>query len=107
LPTEMDELEKSKIYTQCIALWGIYPQMIMVFEELAELIAAIAKYDRQRATADDVAGEIADVRIMMGQLMSVTGISENQVKEKEIVKMERLKERIAADLERRKNRGRG
>ena len=103
----MDELEKSKIYTQCIALWGIYPQMIMVFEELAELIAAIAKYDRQRATADDVAGEIADVRIMMGQLMSVTGISENQVKEKEIVKMERLKERIAADLERRKNRGRG
>ena len=107
MPTEMDEVEKSKIYAQCIALWGIYPQMIMVFEELAELIAATAKYDRQRATADDVAGEIADVRIMMGQLMSVTGISENQVKEKEIVKMERLKERIAADLERRKNRGRG
>ena len=90
----MDELEKSKIYTQCISLWGIYPQMFMVVEELGELIVAVSKYDRQQATAEDVAGEIADVRIMCDQLMHVVGISEYQVKQIEIAKMERLKERI-------------
>jgi hypothetical protein len=102
----MDELEKTKIYAQCVSLWGIYPQMFMAVEELAELIFTISKFDRAQATSDDIAGEIADCRIMMNQLMHVVGLSENQVKIKEIEKMERLKERIAKDVERRKNRGR-
>ena len=102
---EMDELEKSKIYTQCVSLWGIYPQMMMIVEEFAELLVAISKYDRAQANADDIAGELADTRIMMNQLMHIIGITESQVKEKEIEKMDRLKERIEKDLERRKNRG--
>lgn len=107
MPKELDELEQAKIYTQCISLWGIYPQMFMVVEELGELIVAVSKYDRQQATADDIAGEIADVRIMMKQLMHVVGLSENQVKEKEIIKMERLVQRIEKSREERKNRGKG
>ena len=107
MPKEYDQLEQSKIYTQCISLWGIYPQMFMVVEELGELIVAISKYDRQQATADDIAGEIADVRIMMKQLMHVVGLSENQVNQKEIEKMERLVQRIEDYKEKRKMRGKG
>ena len=100
----MDELEKSKIYTQCINLWGIYPQMLMVVEELGELIVAVSKYDRKQATSDDIAGEIADVRIMCDQLMHVVGVSEYQVKQKEIAKLERLKERIKKFKEDKENK---
>lgn len=106
MPKEMGELEKAKPYAQCVSLWGIYPQMCMVTEELAELIVAVNRFDRGRATAADIAEEIADVNIMTKQLMHVVGLSETQVKEKEIEKMERLKERVEAGLEKKRNRGR-
>lgn len=105
LPKEMDELDKAKLYAQCVSLWGIYPQMFMVVEELAELTFTISKFDRGQATAADIAGEIADVRIMMKQLMHIVGLSETQVMNKEIEKMERLKERVEKSLEKKRNRG--
>ena len=102
---EMDEIEKIKIYTQCISLWGIPAQMFMVVEELSELIFTISKYGRGKANADNIAEEIADCRIMMNQLMAIVGVSEYQVKTKENEKMERLKGRIEEYRAQRKNRG--
>ena len=101
---EMDALEKAKIYTQCISLWGVHLQTLMVVEELAELIFTISKYNRGKATASDITEEIADCRIMMNQLMYLTGITEEQVKNKENEKMERLKGRVEEAREKRKNR---
>ncbi|MFX0204402.1 MAG: hypothetical protein ACFFDT_00325 [Candidatus Hodarchaeota archaeon] len=56
------------IYNQAIELWGADLQINMVFEEIGELTTVLSRYIRGRATKEDVASEIADVRIMLKQL---------------------------------------
>ena len=104
---EMDIQDKSKICAQCVSLWGITAQVLMVIEELLELALAVCRWSRARATPDDVAGEIADVNIMIMQLTHMLGISDSDVEHRETEKLERLKGRIEEDLERRRTRGRG
>lgn len=91
---KMNKSEKTKIYSECISRWGVPAQTLMIVEELAELTFTISKYYRAQATTEDIAEEIADCRIMIDQLMYITGITEEQVDDKEKEKMERLKKRI-------------
>ena len=73
-------------------------------EELAELIVAISKHKRAVAkdknidnTVIDVIEEIADVRIMIKQVMMLLDIEEFEVNNIEISKLNRLEKRMKSN----------
>ena len=77
---------------KAILQYGYTAQTTMAVEEMAELLNALAKERRGRATQKDIVTEIADVTIMMWQLALMYG---EQSVEMEIErKIERLKERL-------------
>ena len=88
----MDILEKA------IEKYG-EKQLDQAQEELAELIVAISKYKRSenKFTISNVIEEIADVNIMIKQVMMLLDIKEFEVKSEEIYKLNRLKERMLKD----------
>ena len=88
----MDILEKA------IEKYG-EKQLDQAQEELAELIVAISKYKRNenKFTISNVIEEIADVRIMLKQVMMFLDIKEFEVKSEEIFKFNRLKKRMLKD----------
>ena len=85
----MDILEKA------IEKYG-EKQLDQAQEELAELIVAISKYKRNenKFTISNVIEEIADVNIMIKQVMMLLDIEEFEVKSEEIYKLNRLKKRL-------------
>lgn len=85
----MDILEKA------IEKYG-EKQLDQAQEELAELIVAISKYKRNenKFTISNVIEEIADVNIMIKQVMMLLDIKEFEVKSEEISKLNRLKKRL-------------
>ena len=85
----MDILEKA------IEKYG-EKQLDQAQEELAELIVAISKYKRNenKFTISNVIEEIADVNIMIKQVMMLLDIEEFEVKNEEISKLNRLKKRL-------------
>ena len=79
----------------------IQNQVIETQEELAELIVAISKYKRAVAkdknidkAVIDIIEEIADVNIMIKQVMMLLDIEEFEVQNIEIVKLNRLEKRM-------------
>ena len=64
---------EDKALKDAITLWGVTAQVGMVMEECGELLTALNRFDRGRASAKDVAEEIADVQILMGQMAKVFG----------------------------------
>lgn len=76
-------------------------QLDQTQEELAELIVAISKYKRAVAKEDNVElavvnviEEIADVNIMIKQIMIMLDIEDFEVKNMEIAKLNRLNKRL-------------
>lgn len=71
-------------------------QLDQAQEELAELIVAISKYKRNenKFTISNVIEEIADVNIMIKQVMMLLNIEEFQIKNEELYKLNRLKKRL-------------
>lgn len=78
-------------------------QLDQAQEELAELIVAISKYKRAVAKGNgsseikaiaDVVEEIADVNIMIKQVMMLLDISETEVSNIETSKLKRLEKRM-------------
>lgn len=78
-------------------------QCFVACEELAELIQAISKAERfsnhdildnyYEFIEEQLKGEIADVYIMLAQLLRIFNISDSQIKEKIIKKLERQADR--------------
>lgn len=78
-------------------------QCFVACEELAELIQAISKAERFSShdilgnyyefIEEQLTGEIADVYIMLAQLLRIFNISDSQIKEKIIKKLERQADR--------------
>lgn len=88
----MSENERDDIYKKAITKWGDVAQINMVYEECGELVTALARYMRGRATEDEVITEVADVSIMAEQLAVLFGKEKfNEEKER---KLKRLKERL-------------
>jgi len=65
-------------------------------EELGELLVAVSHYQEERATVQEVAEEIADIRINTAQLMLYLGI-EQEVDDMAEYKMLRFADRIKED----------
>ena len=88
----MTEQERIELYRKAIDVWGVPAQVMMVMEETGEMLNAMAKYDRGRASEDDVITELVDVSILMEQMAVVFGM--DKFKNEKERKLLRLKERL-------------
>lgn len=98
-----ESLKISKLDEICkkaIEKWGKDAELIMVFEELSELGVEIAKAMRQGVHNDPkafsgscsrIAGEVADVEIMLNQVKQIFGVSDvvDEIKSYKLKRMER------------------
>ena len=94
--TRFDPETRYALYRRAIKTYGHDAQWRQVQEECAELIAAVNRFRRGRIPAEELAGEIADVRIMYEQALILIGsgaIVENAFEKK----LSRLKERLDAE----------
>ena len=69
----MEKEERLKLYDAAITKWGLGAQKEMAYEELGELITALAQDSRGRVTSEDIITELADVTIMCEQMAYVLG----------------------------------
>lgn len=79
------------ILEKAIEHYGKGPQRDKAIEELSELIRALARCDDH----ENIAEEMADVRIMLDQLELIFG-NHDAVKAMEYQKLTRLNERVGA-----------
>ena len=94
----MTDMER-KIFCAALSRYGAQAQITMVFEEMAELQDVLCKFLRGRVdgeTLDNIAEEIADVGIMLDQMMVEFQV-EDAVAEQRAFKVQRLRERIEKD----------
>ena len=80
---------RERILREAIEHFGREAQRDKAVEEMAELIRALVRDD-----ADNIAEEMADVRIMLGQLEIIYG-NRDAVRAEEMRKLRRLKARMA------------
>lgn len=94
-PFKASGLDARDRETLCAALskWGADAQTVMVFEEMAELQKALCKHERGVDNRDDIAEEIADVRIMLDQMELLHDCGGLCVRYRE-EKMDRLRRRV-------------
>ena len=84
---------REKILTAAIQKYGRGTQQFKAIEELSELIRALARFDDE-----NIAEEMADVRIMLDQLEIIFG-NGPKVARWEVMKLRRLDQRVhAADV---------
>ena len=88
----MNEKDKCKLYRQALEKWGT-AQIIIAFEEMAELQKELSKYLRGRENTTEIAEEIADVEIMLEQMKILFDIYK-KVEEFKKYKLERLAKRL-------------
>lgn len=61
--------ERKAVYEQALAKWGIEAQSQMAIEEMSELTKELCKVYRGARNRRELAEEIADVKIMLEQLL--------------------------------------
>ena len=81
------------ILKQAIKVFGIDSQIDQSIEEMSELIQALIKRRRGIATGDNVSEEMADVLIMMEQLLIIFN-NDDEVSRHQEEKLIRLKNRL-------------
>jgi NTP pyrophosphatase (non-canonical NTP hydrolase) len=69
----MEKNDRLVLYDEAIMKWGVEAQREMVYEEVGELITAVARHKRGRADRKEVITELADVTIMCEQLAYMLG----------------------------------
>ena len=80
---------RQEILTAAINHYGEDSQQLKAIEELSELIRALARCDDQ----DNIAEEMADVRIMLDQL-EIIFHNRDRVRQYELRKLKRLSDRL-------------
>ncbi len=88
-------MENRLLYTRALETWGAYAQTAMVFEETAELQKELCKDMRGANNREHIAEEIADVLIVLDQMMLLHDC-EAQVAAYKAAKLERLRARLDA-----------
>ena len=80
----MEKNDRLALYDEAIMKWGVEAQREMVYEEVGELITAVARHRRGRADRKEVITELADVTIMCEQLAYMLGYEdyEKEIDEK-------------------------
>lgn len=81
-------------YKQAIETYGVRTQKLMAIEEMSELTKEICKDFRGELNRENLIEEMADVLIMLDQMLILYKISGEEVGLMRIKKVERLKERL-------------
>lgn len=81
------------VFRSALKKFGGEKQTIKLFEEMAELQDSICKFVAQRGNVDHIAEEIADVQIMLNQMIILHDCAD-KVQEYRKQKVDRLKRRI-------------
>lgn len=93
----MTYIEKDETCRMALKHFGAEHQMLKMVEECNELANALMHYMDNRATADEVITELADVVVMLNQMVIAFGIP--QTEEEIERKYARLKGRIENERE--------
>ena len=64
----MEKEERLKLYDEAITRWGVGAQKEMAYEEIGELLTALARDSRGRTTTEELITELADVTVMCEQM---------------------------------------
>lgn len=72
----MEKSERLKLYDAAITRWGVGAQKNMAYEEIGELLTALARDGRGRTTTEELLTELADVTIMCEQMAFILGFDE-------------------------------
>jgi len=88
-PTELED-----IYRASLDKWGEEAQFDQAVEECAELITALKHYKRRRISVGQLAEELADVTLMVGQLTWMLG--EDRVAQALAAKLDKLRTLLGA-----------
>lgn len=92
--TNFGTMNKAEILQKAVDTYGINNQLNQLQEECAELIVAVNKYRRTPFdNLDGLVDELADVTIMIGQMVEHFDLS-TRVKDRIEFKLNRLKERL-------------
>lgn len=88
--------EFKTVFERAIEVWGERSQLEMAQEESTELALAIRKFIRQPNEKRflDMAGEIADVEIMIAQIKMMYPSIEERVEVLKVFKINRLETRL-------------
>ena len=90
----MTEHETNKIIGEIAEHYGARAQTLQLCEECGELIQAASKLTKGMTAISSLIEEIADVRIMMSQLMYLYGIPESEISSHIEEKLNRQLKRI-------------
>ncbi len=90
----MNYQEVTDTYEQAIKTYGEHAQKLMAIEEMSELTKEICKDFRGKLDREHLIEEMADVLIMLDQMLILYKISGEEVGLMRIKKVERLKERL-------------
>ena len=86
-------MREADIYRAALEKWGADAQTLMVFEEMAELQKELCKNARGKDNRGSIAEEIADVQIMLEQMIALHN-RRAMVRTYKAAKLDRLKERL-------------
>lgn len=94
----MDQLfnEAGMTVDDVVIHYGTESQIDKSIEEMSELTKALLKHRRQEGSYAQVAEEIADVAIMMQQLVTLYN-AHGDISDRAVQKLKRLKERMTAE----------
>lgn len=90
----MNHKEIIDTYKQAIDTYGVRAQKLMAIEEMSELTKEICKDFRGKLNREHLIEEMADVLIMLDQMLLMYKVSGEEVRLMRIKKVERLKERL-------------
>nr|DAK39232.1 MAG TPA: nucleoside triphosphate pyrophosphohydrolase [Caudoviricetes sp.] len=90
----MNHKEIIDTYKKAIETYGEKAQKLMAIEEMSELTKEICKDFRGKLNREHLIEEMADVLIMLDQMLLMYKVSGEEVRLMRIKKVERLKERL-------------
>ena len=91
-------MNESEIYRQAVEHFGRLNQVIKAMEECGELVQALARWAEGEPVIGNIAEEIADVEIMLGQVKVILGEQYGEYLElKKAEKLGRLAKLIAGE----------
>ena len=90
----MNYQEATDTYKQAIETYGVRAQKLMAIEEMSELTKEICKDFRGKLDREHLIEEMADVTIMLDQMLLMYEISGEEILSMCGKKLKRLKERL-------------
>lgn len=95
----MKTLKAERVFQKAIDTYGPELQQVVAIEELSELQKEISKMIRGKGSLIHLVEEIADVKIMIKQLMMIHEISDKEVNDEIVFKVLRLNDALDQENE--------